>query len=290
MNEPGQRPTVLDLLNRSASYLASKGSSSPRLDAEVLLADILDCTRIQLYVGFDRGLDEKAVDLYRQAIMRRGRREPVAYITGKKEFMGRDLHVSRDVLVPRPETEHMAEIAVDAAKGMAGSLAVELCCGTGAAGIHFAISVPGSHLVLTDISEGALEVAKKNVEDYGLTERTQLLLGDLFEALPERFLGKFDLMMANPPYISSEEIQGLEPEVAKHEPRLALDGGSDGLDFYRRISKGAGSWMKPGGAIVLEIGSKQAEAVSSMLRHSGFRDVKLHKDLQGFDRVVIATA
>lgn len=290
MNEPGSRPTVLDLLNKSASYLAARGSSSPRLDAEVLLADILGCTRIQLYVGFDRGLDEKAVDLYRQAIVRRGKREPVAYITGRKEFMGRDLSVSREVLVPRPETELMAEAAVEAAKGLRKPLIAELCCGTGAAGIHLAISVPEARVVLTDISEGALEVAKGNVAQYGLSERVGLYQGDLFDALPEDLSGKFDVIMANPPYIMSSEIEGLEPEVSVHEPRLALDGGPDGLDFYRKISARASLWIKPGGTLVMEIGSRQAEAVTSMLSAAGFRDVSVMKDLAGLDRVVLATA
>ncbi len=290
MNEPGSRPTVLDLLNKSASYLAARGSSSPRLDAEVLLADILGCTRIQLYVGFDRGLDEKAVDLYRQAIVRRGKREPVAYITGRKEFMGRDLSVSREVLVPRPETELMAEAAVEAAKGLRKPLIAELCCGTGAAGIHLAISVPEARVVLTDISEGALEVAKGNVAQYGLSERVGLYQGDLFDALPEGLSGKFDVIMANPPYIMSSEIEGLEPEVSVHEPRLALDGGPDGLDFYRKISARASLWIKPGGTLVMEIGSRQAEAVTSMLSAAGFRDVSVMKDLAGLDRVVLATA
>jgi len=281
---------VLDLLNRSASYLAARGSSSPRLDAEVLLADILGCSRIQLYVGFDRGLDERTVDLYRQAIMRRGRREPVAYITGRKEFMGRQLHVSRDVLVPRPETELMAEAAVEAAGGLERPLAAELCCGAGAAGIHFAISVPGAHIVFTDISECALEVASRNVSEYGLSDRTELFSGDLFDALPEGFRGKFDVIMANPPYIASSEIDGLEPEVARHEPRLALDGGPDGLQFYRRICTEAPVWIKPQGSLVMEIGSSQSGPVSSMLHEAGFKQVRIRKDLAGLDRVVLATA
>jgi len=289
MSSPEGKNTVLELLNKSSQYLAAKGSHSPRLDAEVLLAEVLGCTRIQLYVGFDKGLSRSEVDSYREAVMRRGRREPVAYITGRKEFMGRDFTVARGVLVPRPETELLAERAIEALSGLDGADAAEICCGTGATGITVALDAPVTRMLLSDISDDALAVALDNVRRHGLEGKVEVLKGDLFAALPEDLKGELDLVMANPPYIRSDEIEALEPEVSKHEPRVALDGGSDGLGFYRRIAPEAALWLKPGGVMLMEVGCDQAAEVSGMLASSGFGRVASHKDLQGYDRVVEAT-
>lgn len=289
MSSAEGKSTVLDLLNKSARYLASKGSRSPRLDAEVLLAGVLGCSRIQLYVGFDRGLSDAEVDSYREAVMRRGRREPVAYITGRKEFMGRDFSVGRGVLVPRPETELLAEKAIEALVGSECANAAEICCGTGAAGITVALEVPGIRMFLSDISDDALETASKNVMKHGLKDRVSVLRGDLLAALPDELKGKLDLVMANPPYIRTGDIDALEPEVSEHEPRMALDGGSDGLLFYRRIAPEAALWLKQGGTVLMEVGYDQAGEVSGMLGACGFGSITSHKDLQGYDRVVVAT-
>ena len=288
MNKAGADRTVLELLNKSASYLAAKGSPSPRLDAELLLSDVLGCSRIQLYVGFERPLDEKEVDAYRQAVMRRGRREPVAYIRGRKEFMGKDFQIGSDTLVPRPETELMAEAGIEALKGIPEPHLAELCCGSGAPGIIVALEFPGSRLLLSDISEAALEVAQRNIGIHGLSGRAEAVRSDLFNSWPGSLERGFDLIMANPPYIRTGEIEALEPEISVHEPRIALDGGEDGLQFYGRIAEGALRWLKPGGAIVLEMGAGQAESVCGMLEKAGYAGISVRKDLLGTDRVAEA--
>ncbi len=288
MNKAGADRTVLELLNKSASYLAAKGSPSPRLDAELLLSDVLGCSRIQLYVGFERALEESEVDAYRQAVMRRGRREPVAYIRGRREFLGRDFQVASDTLVPRPETELMAEAGIEALKGAAEPHLAELCCGSGAPGISVALECPGSRLLLSDISEGALEIARRNIEMHGLSGRAEAVQSDLFDSWPCTLEGGFDLIMANPPYIRAGEIGSLAPEISVHEPRIALDGGADGLDFYGRIAEGALRWLKPGGAIVLEMGAGQANSVCGMLEKAGYGGISVRKDLSGIDRVAEA--
>lgn len=288
MNKAGTERTVLELLNKSASYLAAKGSSSPRLDAELLLSDVLGCSRIQLYVGFERPLDEGEVAAYRQAVMRRGRREPVAYIRGHKEFMGLDFQVAEGALVPRPETELMAEAGIEALKGVPEPHLAELCCGSGAPGISVALHYPGSRLLLSDVSEGALAIAMRNISLHGLDGRAEALQSDLFSSWPVPFEGEFDLIMANPPYIRTTDIDALEPEISVHEPRIALDGGEDGLDFYGRIAEGALRWLKPGGAIVLEMGAGQAESVCGMLEKAGYGGIAVRKDLLGIDRVAEA--
>lgn len=281
---------MLDLLNKSAAYLAQKGSSSPRLDAELLLANVLGCSRISLYVGFDKPLGEAEVDSYRQLVMRRGRREPVAYIIGKKEFMGRDFLVGAGALVPRPETELMAERGIEAIRSAEEPLAAELCCGSGAAGICLALARKECRLLLTDISEECLAVARANVENHRLSERAEVLKSDLFDSWPVHNKGMFSVIIANPPYIRSAEIDGLEPEVSQHEPRLALDGGPDGLDLYRRIAQQASQWLRAKGVLVLEVGHDQSRDVGRLLVENGFKDVRYHKDLQGYERVVEAIA
>lgn len=288
MNKAGADRTVLELLNKSAAYLAAKGSSSPRLDAELLLSDVLGCSRIQLYIGFERPLGDSEVDAYRQAVMRRGRREPVAYIRGRKEFLGREFHVANGALVPRPETELMAETAIEALEGASEPHLAELCCGTGAPGISVALAYPGSRLLLSDISEGALEVAGRNIGLHGLGGRAEAVLSDLFGSWPSSLEGGFDLIMANPPYIRTGDIASLEPEIAVHEPRIALDGGADGLGFYGRIAEGALRWLKPGGAIVLEMGAGQSDSVRGILEKAGYGGISVRKDLLGIDRVAEA--
>lgn len=279
---------MLDLLNKSAAYLAQKGSPSPRLDAELLLASVLGCSRISLYVGFDRPLGESEVGSYRQLIMRRGRREPVAYIIGKKEFMGRDFSVGAGALVPRPETELMTERGIEAIRNANSPLAAELCCGSGAAGICLALANNECRLLLTDISEECLAIARANVEAYKLSERTELIKSDLFEGWPGKYAGSLALIIANPPYIRSAELDSLEPEVSLHEPRLALDGGPDGLDLYRRIAREAPRWLKAQGVLVMEVGHDQSRDVGQLLEEAGFKDIRYHNDLQGFERVVEA--
>jgi len=290
MSRQDEGHTVLNLLNKSAAYLAQKGSPSPRLDAELLLANVLGCSRISLYVGFDKPLCEAEVDSYRQLVMRRGRREPVAYIIGKKEFMGRDFLVGAGALVPRPETELMAERGIEAIRNAEDPRAAELCCGSGAAGICLALARKECNLLLTDISDECLSVARANVEAHRLSGRAEVLKSDLFASWPCEYAEGFSVIIANPPYIRSAEIDGLEPEVSQHEPRLALDGGPDGLDLYRRIAREASHWLKDQGALVLEVGHDQSRDVGKFLVDAGFKDIRYHKDLQGYERVVEAIA
>ncbi|MEW6486313.1 MAG: peptide chain release factor N(5)-glutamine methyltransferase [Thermodesulfobacteriota bacterium] len=276
----------LELVRRSAAYLAGKGVSNPRLDAEVLLAHVLGVPRIQLYLQFDKPLAAAEVDAYREAVRRRARREPVAHITGSREFWSLSFAVDARVLVPRPETEVLVEAAL-ARMGGAGRLA-DLGTGSGAVAVALLVEHPGWTGVAVDVSTGALEVAAVNAARHGVGDRLDLRRGDLFAPLAGSE-ESFDAVVANPPYIPTGELGGLEPEVSRFDPRLALDGGPDGLDVIRRIAAGARAFLAPGGFAAVEFGAGQEGAVGRIFRDAGgYEDMTLVPDLAGRPRVAVA--
>lgn len=276
----------LELVRRCAAYLAGKGISNPRLDAEVLLAHVLGVPRIQLYLQFDKPLAAAEVDAYREAVRRRARREPVAHITGSREFWSLSLAVDARVLVPRPETEVLVEAAL-ARMGSAGRL-VDLGTGSGAVAVALLVERPGWTGVGVDVSGDALEVAAANAARHGVGDRLELRRGDLFAPLAG-LEGSFGAVVANPPYIPTGELGGLEPEVARFDPRLALDGGPDGLDVIRRIAAGARVFLATGGFAAVEFGAGQEEAVAGIFRDvGGYEEVALVPDLAGRPRVAVA--
>ena len=281
--------TVTELLTITADFFQKKGIESPRLDAELLLGEVLGLSRIQLYTHFDQPLQETELDEFRELVRRRGKREPVAYILGRREFFGRDFIVTHDTLVPQPDTEILVETAVtELKKYSVDDLKVaDICTGTGAIAITVALELKGrAQVVGADISAPALAVAQQNAAALS-ADTVTLRQGDLFAALEPGV--KYTAILSNPPYIRKDEMSSLPPEV-QAEPELALCGGVDGLDFYRRLIDEAPDYLEPGGFLAVEIGAEQGEQVAGLGRQAGVYDpesINVIRDLAGHPRVVI---
>jgi release factor glutamine methyltransferase len=273
--------TPLKLLAWSQEWFAKKGVDAPRLTGELLLSHALRCDRIRLYLDFDKPLAEPELAAFRDLVKRRADGEPTAYLVGKREFWGRPFRVTPAVLVPRPETELLVEAAL--AVLPAGGSALDLCTGTGAIAISLALEKAGASVVATDLSPEALAVARENAAALGAA--VELLEGDLFAPLPAG--RRFDVVVSNPPYVPAGELAGLSREV-KREPRLALDGGADGLDLLRRIAADAPRWLAPGGTLLLEMHESHAEPLVRLCREAGFASAEARKDLAGLWRYVVA--
>jgi release factor glutamine methyltransferase len=253
--------TVLEVIQKSADFLARKGVDSPRLQSELLLAHALKLPRMKLYLNFDRVLNAAELDASRELVRRRSLREPLQHITGSTSFCGHEIAVNKHVLIPRPETELLAELGWQFLSTLnpQPSTALDFGTGSGCIAIAIAAKCPAAKVHALDISPDALDIAKQNTAANGVAERIQFIQGDGFGGV----LGdtRFDLIVSNPPYIASEEITTLQPEVRDHDPRLALDGGGDGLDFYRRLAAEAAARLKPGGKLMVEFGDGQADAI-----------------------------
>ena len=254
--------TVLEVIQRSTEFLARKGVDSPRLQAELLLAHQLNLPRMKLYLNFERALAPAETDAFRELVKRRGQREPLQHIIGSVSFCGLEIAVNRSVLVPRPETELLAEqgwtfLSQLSTAAAQPPTALDFGTGSGCLAIALAAHCPAVHVVAIEISAEALALARQNAVRHGVAARIQFLEGDGFAALPD--VARFDLIISNPPYIPTSELDALQPEVRDYDPRVALDGGTDGLDHYRRLAAEAAQFLKPGGKIMLEFGDGQAE-------------------------------
>jgi release factor glutamine methyltransferase len=287
-------PNVGDALRGAAQRLRAGGSRSPRLDAELLLASALGVSRAELFREPGRTLLPDEAARFEELMGRRVAREPVAYILGRRAFRTIDLEVTPDVLIPRPETETLVEVALEALAAMpiAGPdpddepLALDVGTGSGCVALALAAEDPFVRLVATDIEPGALAVARGNAARLGLARRVEFVLSDLFADVGER---PFDLVVSNPPYIPADEYVALEPNVRDYEPRRALYGGVDGLDFYRRLVPGAALLLRPGGTLAVEVGAGQADAVAGIVEASrAYQTPALRDDLAGVPRVVFA--
>ncbi len=279
--------TVLEVIQRSTGFLARKGVESPRLQVELLLAHVLHQPRLKLYLDFERVLTEPELATLRELVKRRGTREPLQYLTSSVNFCGLELQVSPAVLIPRPETELLAERAwTFLASRPVSTSALDYGTGSGCLAIALATRHPTAVVHALDISALALAVARVNAARHGVEDRIVFHTGDGFAALPETV--RFDLIVANPPYIPTGEIAALQPEVREHEPRAALDGGPDGLDFIRKLAAGAGRWLKPGGRIMLEFGDGQAGAVRQLFTAAGWSSVTVGNDLASRPRMLVA--
>jgi release factor glutamine methyltransferase len=275
--------TILDVLNWTTARFKERGIGSPRLDAELLAAHAFSLSRVQLYTQFDRPLLPEELAAYRELVRRRQGGEPVAYITGRKEFWSLDLAVDDRVLIPRPDTETAVEEAL-ALLGEEARAVADVGTGSGAIALALAKARPSLAVFAGDISGGALEVARANAERLGLP--VTFVEGHLLEPLAAH--GPFDLIVANLPYIPAAEVEGLAPEV-RSEPRLALvGGGSDGLDVVRALVGAASEALRSGGALVLEIGAGQAEATAALCTAAGLIEVRRRRDLGDIERVVSA--
>ena len=280
---------IRDALKRGCEVLEGAGSESPRLDAQVLLLAVLREERTVLVSHPERELATQEEQLYNQYISERALGKPVSYITGMKEFMGLEFAVNKAVLIPRPETELLVEEAVRVLNGKAMRV-LDLCTGSGAIAVSIRHFVPQAEVTATDLSEEALKVARENAERL-TAGGIRFLQGDLFEAfsnLQAPGSELFNLIVSNPPYIPAKVIDGLMPDVKDFEPRLALDGGADGLDIYRRLIPQAAEYLAPGGVLMLEIGHDQGESVPDLCRQAGLGNITVLKDLAGLDRVARA--
>lgn len=284
--------TVRELIQVTSDYLEGKEVDSARLNTERLLADALGLSRIELFMEHDRPVVGKELDVFRDYVRRRAAGEPLQTILGITEFYSRTFRTEAGVFIPRPETEHLVEAGVALLRPdkmtLVSPLAVEVGCGTGIIGISLALEVPGLTVFATDINPLALDLASRNAHTLGVETRMNFLSGSRFDPLPEHLAGKVELLVSNPPYIKSGDIPGLHKEVADHDPLAALDGGADGLVFYRALASQMGKWVRPGGHVALEIGSDQGKDVPEILAASGAEDIIVMKDYAGLDRVVTA--
>ncbi len=280
--------TILSLLRETEAYFVKKGIASARLDAELLLSHCLQKDRVHLYTDFECPVDDDELRRFRELVKRRAAREPVAYILGNKEFWSIDLKVTPDVLIPRPETEVLVEEALGVLQQRQSSQRVlDIGTGSGAIAVALAKEVPSVSVVGVDISSAALTVAGENAMRNGLQGSVGLVCGD--GAGPFRDKGIFDMIVSNPPYIPEADMQHLQPEVRQYEPRAALCGGSEGLDFYTSWIQHFPDYLAPDGWVMLEIGSDQARAVAKLFEETGvYRDIRVVQDYARLDRVVVA--
>lgn len=282
--------TIATLLDWTTIYFTNHKIEDAHLEAEVLLAHALGIKRIQIYTMHDRVLKEEELAEFKKLILRRVKREPTAYIIGYRPFMSLDFLVTKEVLIPRPETELLVEKVIDIAKesNMTQVSLLDIGTGSGAIAVSIAKYIPSSAVTATDISMASLELASENAKKHGVSDRVRFLQGDLFSPIPQG--SKFDMIISNPPYISSDDLQKLEPEITKYEPLRALDGGPDGLAYYRKITAQAQEFLADKGSLLLETGQGQADAVMEMLSSASvYSSISKIRDLSGIDRVVLAS-
>lgn len=288
--------TVLEVIQRSAEFLAKKGVESPRLQVELLLAHVLQLPRLQLYLNFERQLSEKELDSLRELVQRRGRREPLQHLAGSVNFCGLEIEVTRDALIPRPETECLAErawnhlgkrpVPTEGGGSSTHPRVLDVGTGTGCLVLAVAAHAPQAEYVAIDLSASALALARRNAERLGLSSRGRFIQSDGFLGLSKE--PRFDLILSNPPYVPTDEIETLEPEVRLHDPRMALDGGQDGLLFYRLLATEAPAFLQPDGLLMAEFGAGQAAAIQDILAREGWRTLEIGRDLSHIERFVVA--
>ncbi|MBI5571056.1 MAG: peptide chain release factor N(5)-glutamine methyltransferase [Desulfomonile tiedjei] len=279
------RWTIQDVLAWTTDYFKKKGIPSARLDAEILLAHALGVDRLHLYLSMDRPLRPDERSQFRDVVRRRAGREPVALITGKKEFWSIQLRTVPGILIPRPDTEILVEAVVEEIRDNPTPTIMEIGTGSGAIAVAVARENPRATVVATDVNPLAVSTARLNADDAGVGERVRFVACDLFEAI--RPAAAFDVICSNPPYIPRDEIPSLEPEITQFEPIRALDGGPDGLDVIRALAAQAPLRLKPGGALVLEIGETQEIAVRELFSSlAGLQEIRTLRDLAGKPRVV----
>lgn len=281
--------TVQRILQWTTTFLEEKQVESPRLEAELLLAYARGCQRIRLYTDFETPLTDDERGRMREFVKRRANREPLAYITGKREFYGRDFHVGAGVLVPRPETETLIDVCLNFLPQDSQHRVAEVGFGSGCISITLAKQRPKLTVAASDISAEAMTFARQNLALHEVEEQVQLLAGDSYQPFANAKLEPFDGIVSNPPYITNSELKQLAPEVAEHEPHTALVSGDDGLDLIRRLITQASDYLKPGGWMALELDPAQSETTAELFKAGGFENVVIHQDLSRQDRVVSAT-
>ncbi len=280
--------TVLEVIQRGTKFLAGKGVESPRLQVELLLAHALGVPRLNLYLQFERELTGETLDHLREGVQRRGRREPLQYILGSAAFCGLEFRVSSAVLIPRPETELLAEQAWQFLARAGGSAPRVLDYGTGSGclAVTLALKCPAAAVHAVDVSAAALEVARDNATRHGVAERLRFYCGDGFATLPAELI--FDLIVANPPYLRSGDLASLEPEVRDHEPQSALDGGPDGLRVHACLAAGGAARLRRPGCLMVELGDGQEQPVVALLVRHNWIVERVEADYSGRPRILTA--
>jgi release factor glutamine methyltransferase len=271
--------TVQEIIKRSTEYLQKQSITQPRLQAEEILADVIGLKRLDLYLNFDRPLQENELQICREHLQRRAKGEPLQYIRGQVEFLNCTIKVTPDVLIPRQETEILADKVIKSLSNIEpGTTLLDLCCGSGCLAIAIKKRFPELRVVASDLSKEALAITKQNAQDNQV--EIECVQGDLFENIHE----SFDIILSNPPYIAEHEYDGLEREVRQFEPKQALISGPTGLEIYRSIEKAIKKYLKPKGQVWLEIGTDQGSKVLEIFDKGKWKAISLEKDWAGHDR------
>jgi release factor glutamine methyltransferase len=276
--------TVLEAINLSSEYLKKKGIESPRFNAEMLLAHILNSKRLNLYLAFDKPLRDEELSGLRELLKRRSRFEPLQYILGSVEFFGLKFKVNSSALIPRPETEILVETIIEF-NGNNPAEILDIGTGSGNIAVSLAKNLPQLNVTAVDISKNAINLADENIKLNGV-RNVRLIQYDILNPGKDIFKEKFDIIVSNPPYVSSEEFPDLAPELKVYEPKDALTDFSDGLKFYREISRNAKYLLKPEGKIFFEMGKGLHEKIKKILEKNGFKKIQIKKDLQNIERVI----
>ena len=293
MTTTGDTWTVRRLLEWTVPFFTRKSVDSPRLSAELLLAHVLSVPRIRLYTDYEKAVAPEPLARFRELVRRAAEHEPIAYLTGIAHFFGLEFEVNREVLIPRPDTETLVENVLHLVRnqvGMEAPRVLDLCTGSGCIACAIAHRLRDAVVVAADVSPGAVELARRNAQRLELAGRVSVEQGDLYDALANVVdAAPFHLILANPPYVTTVEMELLDRNVRDYEPVRALHGGGDGLDLHRRIIAGAADRLLPGGRIFLEIGYQQADAARELFaQQRAFEEMKVLKDYSGRDRVVTA--
>ncbi|MFN3467380.1 MAG: peptide chain release factor N(5)-glutamine methyltransferase [Candidatus Brocadiales bacterium] len=280
-----------EVLAEATQFLEKAGIDSPRLDAEVLLSEVLNLPRHQLYAKLNESIDSASLKIFRRLVRKRATRVPLQYIIGHVEFMSMDFLTKEGIFIPRHETELVVEAVLQRAEDIAQSVIImDIGTGSGNIAISLAVNLPHAEVYASDISQKALRLARFNAQRYLVENKVSFLKGPLYTAFRGLGLeGKVDFIASNPPYVPEGEWKGLQPEVRDYESPEALMAGKDGLDCYREIIKGASLWLRPGGWLVLEMGEGQAVPIQGLiLKEESLGGVEVIKDLQGIERVIVA--
>lgn len=277
--------TVSDALAWTVGFLERTGDDHPRRSAEWLLSAATGLSRVELYAYHDRPLSPEERERYRTLVSRRAEGMPLQYVTGEMPFRHLVVHVTPGVFIPRPETEVLVDVVLEALADVAEPVVLDLCTGSGCVAVSLASERPGARVWAVDVSERAVEAARRNALHAGVEDRVQVVHGDIFDPLPRELLGTVDFIVSNPPYIPSADLPELPSEVLGFEPHEALDGGPDGLDVFRRIAAGAPAWLVSGGGLALELDTGRVADAAALLEGS-YECVAVRKDLTGKDRIV----
>lgn len=275
--------TVLEAIRLSTDFLEKKGISEARTNAELLLAEILNCKRLELYLSFERPLSNDEKNKYRSFIARRGKFEPLQYITGTVEFMGLHFKVSRDVLIPRPETEILVERIIEQSNNKNGLTILDVGTGSGNIAVSLSKHISNSKILAIDKSEEALKLARENAILNDTDQNIEFRLLDIFNL---SINNKFDIIVSNPPYVDEEQYNTLQKEIVAFEPRMAVTDFDDGFNFYRKISELAKHHLNKNGKLFYEVGIGQSEKVKEIMEGNNFTGIKIEKDYSGIERVI----